>query len=342
MRMNMKSWAADMIAASVKKPLPILSFPSVQLMGKVPGTGIGVDELIASSEKQAQGMTMVAQRTDAAAAVSMMDLSVEAEAFGSAIRFSRDEVPTVIGRIVTSRADAEALPVPDPKQGRTGLYIEAIRLAAQRITDRPVFAGVIGPFSLAGRLMDVSEAMINCYEDPDMVHAALRKAAAFIKSYILEYRAVGANGVVMAEPLAGILSPALCAEFSTPYVREIAQAVQTDEFAFIYHNCGNNTPDLVDSIRTIGATGYHFGNAVDMRRMLEQMPQDALVMGNVDPASQFKNGTPESIRQATLSLLKECSAFPNFVISSGCDIPPASSWENIDAFFAAVKEFYSA
>jgi uroporphyrinogen decarboxylase len=334
--MNMKRWAADMIAASVKKPMPILSFPSVQLMS------IGVDELIASSEKQAQGMALIAARTNAAASVSMMNLSLEAEAFGSQVRFSKDEVPTVIGRIVSTLEDAEALTVPDPKQGRTGIYIDAIRLALQRINDRPVFAGVIGPFSLAGRLMDVSEAMINCYENPEMVHTVLRKVTQFIKQYILEYRAIGASGVVMAEPLAGILSPALCAEFSTPYAKEIADAVQTDEFAFIYHNCGNNTPDLVDSLKTIGATAYHFGNAVDMRVMLERMPSDVIFMGNVDPASQFRNGTPESIRQATLTLLKACSKYPNFVISSGCDIPPMSGWDNIDAFFAAAREFYGA
>jgi uroporphyrinogen decarboxylase len=28
------------------------------------------------------------------------------------------------------------------------------------------------------------------------------------------------------------------------------------------------------------------------------------------------------------------------MISSGCDIPPLSPWENIEAFFAAVREFY--
>ena len=39
--------------------------------------------------------------------------------------------------------------------------------------------------------------------------------------------------------------------------------------------------------------------------------------------------------------MEECCVYPNFAISSGCDIPPASKWENIDAFFAAVDEFYS-
>lgn len=55
--------------------------------------------------------------------------------------------------------------------GRTGQYIEAIRQACGLIQDRPVFAGVIGPYSLAGRLMDVTEIMVNCYADPDFVHA---------------------------------------------------------------------------------------------------------------------------------------------------------------------------
>ena len=63
-------------------------------------------------------------------------------------------------------------------------------------------------------------------------------------------------------------------------------------------------------------------------------------MGNVSPAEQFRGGTPESIRAATLDVMEKCCKHPNFVISSGCDIPPLSSWDNIDAFFAAVKEFY--
>ena len=62
-------------------------------------------------------------------------------------------------------------------------------------------------------------------------------------------------------------------------------------------------------------------------------------MGNVDPAGQICNGTPEGVREATLHVMETCSHAPNFCISSGCDIPPQSPWVNIDAFFAAVEEF---
>lgn len=333
--MNMTKWFKDMKKARTKKAMPILSFPSVQLLG------IGVKKLISDSELQAKGMKAIADRTDAAAALSMMDLSVEAEAFGSAIRVPDDEVPTVIGHIIENSEQANALAIPKIGAGRTGHYIKAIEKACGLITDRPVFAGVIGPFSLAGRLLDVSEAMIYCYDEPDMVHTILSKIAPFTINYINEYKSVGASGVVIAEPLAGLLSPELNREFSAAYIKQITQAVQTDDFAVIYHNCGNGTPKMINDILSVGARAYHFGNAIDMAEMMSLVPSDTLVMGNIDPAGQFRNGTPKSIREATLSLLEKCKTYSNFVISSGCDIPPMSSWDNIDAFFKAVSDFYN-
>ncbi len=334
--MDMKKWIEELLEAKAKKPLPILSYPAVQLLN------IGVDKLIASSDTISEGMRLVAQCTDAAAAVSMMDLSVEAEAFGSNVRFSPDEVPSVLGSIVTSKESAEALAVPGTDKGRIALYIESIAKAKRKITDRPVLSGIIGSLSLAGRLIGVSEAMIAFYEEPEMVHITLEKTTQFLIKYASAYKEAGADGVVIAEPLAGLLSPELCEEFSTPYIRRIADAVKSDSFAVVYHNCGNSTIRLIDSILKTGADMYHFGNAVSMLEVLRIFPQDKIAMGNIDPAGQFKNGTPESISRETTQLLEKCGGYKNFVISSGCDIPPTSSWENIDAFFGAVKKYYSS
>lgn len=333
--MDMKKWLDEILDAPVKKPIPILSFPSVSLMN------ITVKELISDSGLQAKGMKMIADRVDSWASVSMMNLSVEAEAFGSKIMVSDSEVPSVVGSIVNNMEQAEALKIPKIGTGRTGIYIGAIKKACELIKDRPVFAGVIGPFSLAGRLMDVTEALIYCYTEPDMVRAVMEKTMAFLIDYIREYKKIGSNGVVIAEPLTGILSPDLAAEFSGPYVKRIVDAVQDDNFIVIYHNCGNNTIKMIDSILKTGSSAYHFGNSISMKDMLSAVPKDVIVMGNVDPASQFRNGTPESIKAETKSILSECAGHPNFIISSGCDIPPASKWENIDAFFEAVDEFYS-
>ena len=330
----MSEWFMRMIESKVKKAMPVLSFPSIQLLN------ISVIDLISDSKNQAMGMKLIADRVNSAAAASMMDLSVEAECFGSNIKYSDDEVPTVVGGIIKTREEAEALIVPEVGCGRTGVYIEAIRQALDLIKDRPVFAGVIGPFSLAGRLMDVSEAMLYCYDDPDMVHILLEKVTNFIIEYCKAYKAVGANGVFMAEPLAGLLSPALAEEFSSAYVRKIADAVKDDYFAVVYHNCGGATIQMIESILGTNCSAYHFGDAIDMREMMPHIPQNVVAMGNISPAKQFRNGTVESISKETYNLLKDCSKYPNFVISSGCDIPPLSKWENIDAFFDTVDKFY--
>lgn len=342
MKQNMEQWTRELLAAPRKKAMPVLSFPSIQLLG------VTVKDLISDSALQAHGMKAVADRTPGAgAAVSLMDLSVEAECFGAPIRVSGDEVPTVVGAVIPMDADedermarAEALAVPPIGAGRTQIYIDAIEKAVSLIGDRPVFAGVIGPFSLAGRLLDVTETLIYCYDEPDMVHVVLEKSTAFLIDYIRAYKAAGANGVVIAEPLAGLLSPALAQEFSGDYCKRIVGAVRDEGFAVIYHNCGNTANITLDSILSCGANAYHFGNAVDMKEILNKVPADTICMGNVDPAGEFRNGTPASIREKTIALMQTCCKHPNFVISSGCDIPPLAPWDNIEAFFDAVDAYY--
>ena len=333
---NIVQWLESLKGTQSKKAMPVLSFPCISLLG------INVRELISNSELQAKGMKLVADRTDAAASVSFMDLSVEAECFGATVVVSDDEVPNVRGRIINDMDDAEALEIPAIGSGRTQIYIDAIEKVSKEITDRPVLAGIIGPYSLAARLFDVSEIMVDCYSEPDMVHTVLEKSTTFLIEYAKAYKAAGANGIVMAEPVAGLLSPSMEKEFSSPYVKKIVDAVQDDNFLVIYHNCGNNVPKMLESILTTGCAAYHFGNAVDMERdIIANVTSDIIVMGNIDPAGVLRMGDPEKVREATLSLMDRCCKYENFVLSSGCDMPPMTPWENIDAFFEASKEYYA-
>lgn len=330
--MDIRSILWENARADKKRALPILSFPAAQKLG------VSVSQLVKDADLQARAMEIVAKDTDTLAAVSLMDLSVEAEAFGASVRFSDDEVPAITGQLVSCMEEAEALAVPDLSAGRAGLCIHAVKTAKERIADKPVLAGMIGPYSLAGRLMDVTEIMYACYDEPQAVHEVLKKATQYLIAYGGAMKAAGADGVMMAEPLAGILSPDMAAEFSVPYVKEIIDALQDDGFAVLYHNCGNSVPNMLPEIFSQGAAAYHFGNAVDMEQILNDAPSDCLCMGNIDPAGQFAKGTPDSITAAVRALMARCGGYRNFVPSSGCDIPAYASWDNIGAFFAALED----
>ncbi len=323
----------ESILKQKNKTIPILSFPSTQLLG------ITVNELISSSDKQVEGMKAIAERCNVGASLNMMDLSVEAECFGAKIRFSDDEIPTVEEGCITDITEVNNILVPDLNSGRAKLYIDGVKKAKEQIKDIPVFCGVIGPYSLAGRLFDMTELMMECYDNPDDVKLLLEKATAFIKEYVLAFKAVGADGVIMAEPAAGLLSPDLADEFSMPYVKEIFDAVNDDDFIVCYHNCGNAVVNMTESIVELNADIYHFGNAIEMTDILPKMPENAVIMGNIDPIL-FRSGTIEEIESNIQKLFDECSQYKNFMISSGCDIPADSKWENIDAYFNKVSNLY--
>lgn len=329
--MNIRNLLWEAAKVGAKKAMPILSFPAAQKMG------ISVETLVKSAALQAQAMEIVARETATIASVSLMDLSVEAEAFGAQVRFAADEVPAIIGQLVSDEDEANALAVPDLSAGRASLCIEAVRTAKQNITDKPVLAGMIAPYSLAGRLMDVTEIMYLCFDEPETVHTVLDKVTQYLIQYGQAMKDAGADGVMMAEPLAGILSPDMAEEFSMPYVKRIIDALQDDDFAVLYHNCGNSVPQMLEQIYQLGAAAYHFGNAIDMEAVMKVTPADILVMGNIDPAGQFAGSTVDSITAATKDLLAKCGSYPNFVPSSGCDIPAHAKWDNIQAFFCAVE-----
>lgn len=332
MKRNMNQWLQECMQEKHKKPMPILSFPGAQLIGKT------VEELVRSGHNQALCMKAIADKFDTGAAFSLMDLSVEAEAFGAKVIYSSDDIPTMHGALIHDEEEAEALTVPEVGAGRTGECVNGIREASELITDRPVLAGIIGPYSLAGRLLDMTEIMILCYEEPEMVETVLEKVTQFLIAYAKAMKEAGANGIAMAEPAAGLLSPSLMAEFSNPYVERIRSAVEDENFLFLYHNCGTVIP-LMKELSDLQVRAYSFGNAIDIEEALKTLPQDRLVIGNIDPAGILRNASPEIIRRETAALLERCSKYPNFVLASGCDIPPQTPMENLEAFFEAAQRF---
>ena len=331
-KLNMKEWINEIIQKKEVVAMPIMTHPGIEMIGKT------VRDAVTDGQVHYNAIKALSEKYPTAAATVIMDLTVEAEAFGAEIVFPENEVPSVVGRLLNDEEAIDKLEIPALNKGRVPQYLKANMLAAKTITDRPVFAGCIGPYSLAGRLYDMSEIMMLIYINPEAANSLLKKCSDFILRYCMALKATGVNGVVMAEPAAGLLSNEDCQEYSTVYVRQIVEAVQDENFAVILHNCGNKgqcTQAMIDS----GAAALHFGNAVNMVETLEQCPSDLIVMGNIDPVGILKQATSEEVYRITADLLSKTSQYKNFVISSGCDMPPLVPDANIKAFYQAIADF---
>lgn len=334
-KLNMKDWINQTIQDKETKAIPIMTHPGIEFIGKT------VRDAVTNGQIHYEAIKALCDKYPSAAATVIMDLTVEAEAFGAEIIFPENEVPSVSGRLLADEAAIEKLEIPALNKGRIPEYLKANMLAARNITDRPVLAGCIGPYSLAGRLYDMSEIMMLIYINPEAATSLLQKCTDFITRYCMALKATGVNGVVMAEPAAGLLSNEDCLQYSSLFVKQIVEKVQDDNFTIVLHNCGN-TGNCTQAMVYTGAAAYHFGNKIDMEEALKEVPADALAMGNLDPVSLFKMSGPEEIKKVTRQLLEATRSYSNFVLSSGCDIPPYTPLANIDAFYTALEEFNNA
>ena len=332
MKMNMKQWVADVIRRKEVTALPVMTHPGIEENGNT------VRQAVSDGRVHYEAVMTLVKRFPSVAAATIMDLTTEAEAFGAEIAFSDVAVPAVSSRLLPDVESIYRLQVPSLSAGRIPAYLKANLLAAKAIADRPLLAGCIGPFSLAGRLYDMSEIMVLIYEHPEAAHTLLQKCTDFIGKYCEALKLTGANGVMMAEPAAGLMSNDDCNTFSSQYVRRVVDRVQDDNFIVVLHNCGN-TGHCTQAMTATGAAAYHFGNKCLMEEVIRDVPPTALAMGNIDPVSLFKDGTPEEMRQAVATLLDKMKDHPNFVLSSGCDTPPHTPMANVDAFFGALSEW---
>lgn len=331
MKMNMTEWKQSILDSKQRIAIPILTHTGIEMSGK------RVVDAVTDGQVHYEAIQLLSENFPASACTVIMDLTVEAEAFGARIIFPEDEVPSVVGRLVSDRESIDRLAVPTLDCARVPQYLLANSLAAESL-DKPVLAGCIGPFSLAGRLFDMSEIMMAMYIDPEATHLLLEKCTSFITIYCEELKKQGANGVVMAEPAAGLLSNDACKEFSSAYIKRIVEKVQDDEFLLVLHNCGN-AGHCTDAMIYTEAGGYHFGNRIDMIDAINGCPATSLVMGNLDPVSLFKMASPEEVYHQTFCLLEKMADNPNFILSSGCDIPPHAPIENIHSFYNALRDY---
>ena len=318
--------------SATRIPMPIGVYAGLEI------TGASVKDAVTSDQHQTEAVLALHERFNTPVMLTAMDLSAEAETFGSEIRMSDDDIPTVIGRLVTTGEEIENLLIPSAGDKRTSVHLHTAQKLVAQANGLPVMGGMIGPFSLAGRLFGVSEILELSLTDPDLTERLLQKVTQFLLGYVQAFRDQGVDGVIMAEPAAGLLSPRGLAKYSSAFVRQIIDNSQTDDFTIVLHNCGAKIAHL-PKILEAGAEIFHFGAPMDISQAITQVGREVIIAGNLDPTAVFHSGTIAEVEAQTSDLMNLTSTYKNFIISSGCDIPPHTPVENLDAFYRVVREF---
>ena len=319
----------EMVRASDRRlVVPLAGFPGAQL------TRSSLKQNEFNAELQYRSLYKLVERVNPDAVFLMMDLSVEAGAIGLPVRFPLLESATVEHHPVRQVSDLEQFKVVDILgDGRVWVFLETMRRLSQKVRI-PKGGYVIGPFTLAGLLMGANQIALDTIDRPDVVRSVVNFAEHLIIDYASALVEAGADMICVLEPTACFLSPEAFREFCSA---SISQIIRHIDAAAILHICGNTT-HLAPAMAETGAQALSLDAVVDLAVVARSVPPDCVLIGNIDPVRVMVNGSPDDVRRAVRELHEHMGGVENFIVSTGCDLPPETPIENIAAMVEAARE----
>ena len=262
------------------------------------------------------------------------DLTIEPQACGCPVTMPDYDTPYVSEHPVSTLEDIRALEVPDPlTDTRMRAMVETVRLLSKRFTLLTV--GGSGPFTLAAELIGATEAAMYTLTEPALMHELLEYCTRVCATYLDAIVRAGAEVILIGEPTAAILSPGAYAEFSGAYTARLIAAIPRP---VILHICGD-AGHLVKGMCETGAQGLSLDAPVDLPSVAQTVPDNVVLIGNLDTVSVLLEGTPESVSESTTEMLESMRPYKNYVASSGCDLSYNTPVENIVAMIDTVRDF---
>lgn len=277
------------------------------------------------------------------AAILFSDILTIPDAMGLGLHFETGEGPK-FERPVRTRADVDALPVPDPG-GELRYVTDAVSLIRRELDGRVPLIGFSGsPWTLAtymvegGTSKDFSKVKGMLFADPATLHAMLDKVADSVIAYLNAQVEAGAQALMVFDTWGGVLSPANYREFSLAYMAKIVDGLvrEADGRRVPVVLFTKNGGAWLSEMAGTGCDGLGVDWTTDLRDARERVGDRVALQGNLDPSTLY--GSPESIREAVKVVLDSYGEGPGHVFNLGHGIHQHVVPEHLGVMVEAVRE----
>jgi len=315
---------------------PLLGFPGVELVGsniKIAQQNYGEHYKV---------MKKLADKFQPDILFPLMDLSVEANALGRFTVFPKEDSATV-PKDTFSESDLEGITnINISLDGRINGYVNTVRLMKIGLSESIIKgAYVTGPYSIAALLMGADEAAMSSILDPARLKKICEIATEKLQTYVNMLISAGAEVICILEPTAMMLGPEQFKNFSAFYVKHLVDSCKFSNVSTVYHTCGN-TMHLINEMAKSGVDGISLDSkevGVDLKEAAKILTKYVVLIGNINPTKIMLRGKPHEVKNDVQDLLREMDPYPNFILSTGCDLPQETPHENIKAFIETGKNY---
>ncbi len=257
------------------------------------------------------------------------DPCCEAADLGAGIKYFPDQPPAIDEEhaLLADKHKLSELKIPDPAEGgRRANRVKAAALLKERSRGKKIVEGWIeGPCAEAADLRGINALMLDFFDAPqfitDLFAFVLETEVAFAKAQV----EAGAELIGIGDAAASLVGPKLYEEFVWPFEKKMVDRVHQLGAYVRLHICGN-TRKILEGIGRLGCDMVDLDWPVPVAEARTAMGPGQVLLGNLDPVRDLRNGTPDSVSAA----VGEChrQAGPRFIVGAGCEVvrdtPPAN------------------
>jgi MtaA/CmuA family methyltransferase len=187
---------------------------------------------------------------------------------------------------------------------------------------------VEGPCGAGADLRGINTLMLDFYDDAAFVRDLFEFVVELGIRFGRAQAEAGAELIGIGDPAASLVGPAIYHEFVWPYEKKLVDGLHAAAARVRLHICGN-TRRILEDIGRLGCDMVDIDSAVPLSTAREKMGLGQVLVGNLDPVRDLRDGSPESIQAA----LSEChrQAGPRYVVAAGCEVPRDTPPANIRA-----------
>lgn len=274
------------------------------------------------------------------AVFALMDVNVEAEALGSVLEYRSNQYP-FIKSYVGDSINLDNMTLPDPQQaGRMPELLKAARILRQEVGEEVLVVGcVIGPMTLVSRLLGAEKALYLAIDEPTQFNRIMDFATRVVTSFGLAQLEAGVHLPVVFDPFStpDVIPPQFYREFVLHQLQKVFTVFKKAGSVANWLHTAGPVQSILPYYRQIGVEIANLDYCVDLVDAMETLPQ-VCFDGNIRSLA-FIEDTPEEINAEATRLLKLFDKRGGYILSSGCEIPPESKPENIEAMVAAVRNY---
>ncbi len=322
--------------------VPIFSGMGNVTMHGVEQHGWRFPEIHLDSHKMASVAASTFQFFGFECAVVPFDLGVEAETMGCQVNYYPEHTdhtdilyPTISGKLAEKVADLDIkVPRDIARAGRVPVVTGAIRLLKEAVGDQvAIGAWVLGPFTLAGQIVELDDLIKKSLQKPELISQVLDTLDGLVISLAGIYKEAGADYLTVREMGAGedVLSPRTFTSMIQPHLERVLAAIESPK---VLHICGE-TNNIVEQMARCGADAISVDQKNRLSESREKVGAETTLLGNIDPFNVLTLGTPEDVDEAVKGIIASGAD----AVWPGCDIWPTVPWQNMEALVAATRRY---